>query len=187
MVEYKANMTQSIAKAVAALANTHGGLVLIGVTDDREVTGVKERTIEAVSQHCHNTLDPPWVPEVVPVPMDNGSGKYVLMMRVVPGLAPRPLLVEGAAPIRHNNTTHAASWHQLAALFAEDDALTQMDPWVIKAPRLQDDQHSQVDLILRTGLNIGIDPRAAWRPLREQHVDQLATALNTTPVLPLVA
>ncbi|MEU5885002.1 ATP-binding protein [Spirillospora sp. NPDC047279] len=182
MLEYKANMTSTIAKAVAALANTYGGLVLVGVTDDREITGVKEKTIEAVSQHCHSVLEPPWVPEVLPVPMDDGSGKYVLVLRVVPGIAPRPLLLDGAAPIRHNNTTHPATRQQLAALFAEQDTLAQADPWVIRAPK-QPGHDDHVDLIARSGLNIDIDPRASWRPLREQYVDQLATALNRSPLI----
>jgi hypothetical protein len=179
MVEYKSNMTSTIAKAVAALANTHGGLVLVGVTDDRKITGVKEKTIEAVSQHCHSTLEPPWVPETLPIPLDDGSGKYVLILRVVPGIAPRPLLIDGAAPIRHNNTTHPATREQLAALFAEDDTLAGADPWIIERPRLEDHDH-QVDLVIRSGLNIDIDPRVTWRPLREQPVDQLADALNRT-------
>src|SRR3954464_11072476 len=84
-VEYKAVMSQGIAKAVAALANTYGGLVLVGVTDDRVVKGVKEKTIEAVAEHCHGKIEPPWIPEIVPVPMDDDSGLYVLVLRVVPG------------------------------------------------------------------------------------------------------
>ncbi|NJP27774.1 ATP-binding protein [Microbispora sp. SCL1-1] len=186
-IEYKADMTSSIAKAVAALANTYGGLVLVGVTDDRKITGVKEKTIERVAQHCHSTIEPPWVPDIVPVPLDDGSGKYVLVLRVVPGIPPRPLLVEGAAPIRHSNTTHPASWQQLAALFAENDTLIQADPWVIRAPDLPQDGTGNggkvVDLIVRSGLNIAINPRAAWRPLGEQRVDQLAEALNRSSLV----
>ncbi|MFB4304379.1 helix-turn-helix domain-containing protein [Actinomadura sp. NTSP31] len=181
-LEYKGDMTSTIAKAVAALANTYGGLVLVGVTDDRRITGVKEKTLESVSEHCHSTLEPPWVPDIVPVPMDDRSGRYILVMRVVPGVAPRPLLVDGAAPVRHHNTTHPANWQQLAALFAESDALVQADPWIIRAPGLPRDESGvldeEVDLVARCGLNIAIDPRAAWRPLGERDIDQLAEALN---------
>ncbi|WP_433474936.1 AlbA family DNA-binding domain-containing protein [Spirillospora sp. CA-142024] len=181
-LEYKADMSTSIAKAVAALANTYGGLVLVGVTDDRKVTGVKEKTLERVSEHCHSAIEPPWVPEIVPVPMDDDSGKYVLVIRVVPGVGPRPLLIEGAAPVRHHNTTHPASWQQLAALFAESDTQVQSDPWAIRPPNAPRDSFGDadehVDLSIRSGLNIAIDPRAAWLPLREQDVNQLADALN---------
>ncbi|NYD51943.1 hypothetical protein BJY14_007926 [Actinomadura luteofluorescens] len=187
MLEYKADMSTSIAKAVAALANTYGGLVLVGVTDDRRVTGVKEKTLERVSEHCHGAIEPPWVPEIVPVLMDDGSGRYVLVIRVVPGVGPRPLLIEGAAPVRHHNTTHPASWQKLAALFAEGDTRVQSDPWAIHRPDAPRDSSGNadehVDLIIRSGLNIAIDPRAAWRPLREQDVNQLADALNRSALV----
>lgn len=190
-IEYKADMTSSIAKAVAALANTYGGLVLVGVTDDRQITGVKEKTIERVSQHCHSAIEPPWVPDVIPVPMDDGSGKFVLVLRVVPGIAPRPLLIDGAAPIRHGNTTHMASWQQLGVLFAENDTPVHADPWTIRAPDLPRDstgyEDKHVDLIVRSGLNIAIDPRVAWRPLREFHVNQLISALNRSLLFGVVA
>lgn len=185
-VEYKADMSQTIAKAVAALANTYGGLVLVGVTDDRKVQGVKEKTIEAVAQHCHNKLDPPWVPEIVPVAMDDGSGCHVLLLRVVPGHAPRPLLLDGAAPVRHHNTTQPAGRQRLAALFAEASAAQPASLWTIPAPQLPDTPAGRpdetVDMVIRSGLLIGMDPRARWRPLRERHVDSLAEALNHSPL-----
>lgn len=184
-VEYKADMTQSIATAVAALANTYGGLVLVGVSDQRVITGVKEKTIEAVAEHCHSKIEPPWVPDIVPVPMDDGSDRYVLVLRVTPGLTPRPLLVAGAAPVRSHSTTHPASWQQLAALFAENDVRAQADPWSIQRPTIpvaDGGPDERVDLVLRSGLNIAVDPRAAWRPLGEQHADRLAEALSHSPL-----
>ena len=44
-IEYKEQMCDTIARGVAALGNTYGGLLLVGVTDDRIVRGVKEKTI----------------------------------------------------------------------------------------------------------------------------------------------
>ncbi|MEU8304315.1 MerR family transcriptional regulator [Actinomadura sp. NPDC048955] len=58
----------------------------------------------------------------------------------------------------------------------------QSDPWAIHRPDTPRDSFGgadeHVNLIICSGLNIVIDPRAAWRPLREQDVDQLADALN---------
>jgi predicted HTH transcriptional regulator len=42
-VEYKQQMAETIAKGVAALANTYGGLLLVGVADDRTVRGSGRR------------------------------------------------------------------------------------------------------------------------------------------------
>jgi predicted HTH transcriptional regulator len=117
MVEYKEKFADTIAKGVAALANTYGGLLLVGVSDDRQVKGVKEKTIEAVAEHCHSKIEPPYVPEIIPVPLGQGSDLYVLVLRVVPGTHPLPLLVGGIAWMRHQNTSHPADWHRLRDLF----------------------------------------------------------------------
>ncbi|MFF4259282.1 ATP-binding protein [Streptomyces sp. NPDC001663] len=86
---------------VAELANTYGGPLLIGVTDKtRVVRGVKEMTIDSVAEHCHAKIEPPWVREIISVPVGQGSDLYVLVLRVVPGLHPRPLLVDGVAHVR---------------------------------------------------------------------------------------
>ena len=86
---------------VAALANTYGGLLLIGVTDKtRVVRGAKEMTIDSVAEHCHAKIEPPWVREIISVPLGQSSDLYVLVLRVVPGLHPRPLLVDGVAYVR---------------------------------------------------------------------------------------
>jgi predicted HTH transcriptional regulator len=39
-VEYKEKLAESVAQGVAALGNTYGGIMLIGVTDDRRIVGV---------------------------------------------------------------------------------------------------------------------------------------------------
>ena len=84
-IEYKEQMCDTIARGVAALGNTYGGLLLASVTDDRIVRGVKEKTIESVADHCAAKIEPPWVPEIIAVPLGQGSDLYVLVLRVVPG------------------------------------------------------------------------------------------------------
>lgn len=134
-VEYKEQMVETIARGVAALANTYGGLLLVGVTDKtRVVKGVKEKTIDSVADHCYAKIEPPWVPEIIPVPLGQGSDLYVLVLRVVPGQHPRPLLVDGAAFVRDHSTTHPASWHRLRELFAE--TAPQELAWNLPAPDL---------------------------------------------------
>jgi Putative DNA-binding domain len=95
-VEYKGQMAHTIARGVAALVNTYGGLLLVGVTNDRIVKGVKEKTIESVAEHYMAKIEPPRVPEMIPVPLRQGSGLYVLVLRVVPGRHLRPLLWTGS-------------------------------------------------------------------------------------------
>jgi len=79
----------TIACGVAALGNTYGGLLLVGVTDDRIVRGVKEKTIETVADHCAAKIEPPWVP-------DRDEGGVQLLVRGVQ----EPGVEAGEDPVR---------------------------------------------------------------------------------------
>jgi Putative DNA-binding domain len=182
MVEYKERFADTIAKGVAALANTYGGLLLVGVSDDRQVKGVKEKTIEAVAEHCHSKIEPPYLPEIIPVPLGQGSDLYVLVLRVVPGTHPLPLLVGGIAWIRHQNTSHPADWRRLRDLFNVGTNVSVEGTWNINAPQMPSRQvggdDTSVDFVLRSGLTTAVAPDAAWRPLPERTVDAYAAALD---------
>ncbi|MGH3783093.1 MAG: AlbA family DNA-binding domain-containing protein [Pseudonocardiaceae bacterium] len=191
-IEYKEQMADSIARGVAALANTYGGLLLVGVTDtSRIVKGVKERTIESVAEHCAAKIEPPWVPPIIPVPLGQGSDLYVLVLRVVPGQHPRPLLVDGVAPVRHQNTSHPADWQRLRDLFAEAGAVLQDDAWTIQIPSLPQGadgtSDSNVDLIIRSGLDLPVSREAKWRPLSERTVAAFTDALERSSLTSVMA
>ncbi|MFI5489199.1 helix-turn-helix domain-containing protein [Micromonospora echinaurantiaca] len=186
-MEYKEQFTQTIAKGVAALANTYGGLLLVGVTDKREVKGVKEKTIESIAEHCNSKIEPPYVPEIIPVSLGQGSELYVLVLRVVPGTHTRPLLVDGIAWVRHQNTSHPADWARLRDLFAENAAgQYQEGAWNVTAPQLpskaQGGIDESVDFVLRSGLTVAMTPDATWRPLAESAVAAYIAALNNSPL-----
>jgi predicted HTH transcriptional regulator len=103
-LEYKEKYTPGLVKSVAAMANTYGGLILVGVTDHPgpgRLAGVPEAAVVQVVNACHERLEPPWQPEIIPVPMmEDSAGRYVLVIRIDPARVPRPLLLDGAAPIR---------------------------------------------------------------------------------------
>lgn len=185
-VEYKEKLAEGVARGIAALANTYGGIMLIGVTNDREIVGVKASVIDSVAEHCFSKIEPPYVPEVVPVPMDDGSERFVLVLRVVPGHYRRPLLTGGAAYVRDHSTTHPADWQRLSDLFTEGPAASDEGTWNISrpdVPRTTDTglPDQGVDLVLRSGLKIAISREAKWRPLSERTVATLAKALDASP------
>ncbi len=185
-IEYKEQMSDIIARGVAALGNTYGGLLLAGVTDDRIVRGVKEKTIESAAGHCAAKIEQPWVPEIIAVPLGQGSDLHVLVLRVVPGRHPRPLLAGGVAYIRHQNTTHPADWQRLRDLFAESAAVRQDDLRDLHAPDLprgsDGASDGTVDFVLRSGLNVTVTRDAQWRPLAERTVTAFTGALNRSPL-----
>jgi hypothetical protein len=173
-------------RACPRSGETGRGLLLVGVTDDTPIVkGVKEKTIEAVAEHCAAKIEPPWVPPITAVPLGQGSDLYVLVLRVVPGQCSRPLLVDGAAPVRHQNTTHPADWQRLKDMFAEADAVLPDNPWIIQAPDLPQGadgtSDATVDLVIRSGLDFPVSREAKWRPLSEKTVAAFAGALNRSP------
>lgn len=180
-VEYKEKLGPTVARGVAAMANTYGGLLLVGVSDQRKITGVKEKTIEAVAEHCAAKIEPPWTPEIIPVPLGDGSDLYVLVLRIVPGTHPRPLLVDGIAYVRHQNTTHPADWQRLKELFAESAGHSEA-VWRLQAPQIpqrpEGGADEAVDFVVRSGVSFPVSPAAVWRPLSERAVTALADALD---------
>lgn len=77
-IEYKEQMTDTMARDVSGLGNTYAGLLLVGVSDDRVVGGVKEKTIESFSDHCAAKIEPPWVPRDRPCIARTGLGSVRL-------------------------------------------------------------------------------------------------------------
>jgi predicted HTH transcriptional regulator len=87
-VEYKQEFTRDLPESVAALANTYGGLILVGVTDgqsaDRLVGVVGDVQVQ-IANACHDSLEPPWVPEMIMVPIsDAADSRVILILRVIP-------------------------------------------------------------------------------------------------------
>lgn len=190
-LEYKEKYTDNIIKSVASLANSYGGLILVGVTDkvqpDRLV-GVPEDTALKIVSTCHQKLEPPWQPEIIQVPLSESSDRFVLVVRVDPDLAPRPVLLDGAAPIRLHGRNATADRLRLAQLFAESSAPTTTTPWTIQAPQLDSnpDESSPTDFVLRSGLMLPMGEAMIWRPMSDTAVDDFASVLNRSPLVALL-
>jgi hypothetical protein len=186
-LEYKESFAQKIPDSVAAMANTYGGLILVGVTErnlDDRIIGVPETTIVQIISACHQKLEPPWTPEIIPVPLPDADNLMVLVVRVDPTAAPRPLLIQGAAPIRLHGRNAVAGRDRLTQLITETaPQVSQVGHRlpVIDLPHSQDGQPT-ADFLLRTGMFVPVDASATWRPLSDSAVDAFADALNSSPL-----
>jgi hypothetical protein len=184
-LEYKERFTPNIVKSVAGMANSYGGLILVGVTDQRKIIGVPEDTATKIVSACYEKLEPPWwQPEIISVAINDGSGLYIHVIRVDASRAPRPVLIDGAAPVRLLGRVGTADRERLAQLFAESPSSNTDMRWTVQAPQVPTgaDGAKTADFILRSGLSIPLDPKAVWRPLSEAAVDALAAALNESPL-----
>jgi hypothetical protein len=186
-LEYKESYASKIPDSVAAMANSYGGLILVGVTErnvDDRIVGVDEPTIVQIVNGCHQKLEPPWEPEIIPVPLPETGGRMVLVVRVDPAKAPRPLLIHGAAPVRLHGRNAVADRSRLAQLINE--AAPQVVAAGLQLPPAdlpRDDQGQQTaDFLVRTGMFVPVDASATWRPLSERGVRAFAAALNSSPL-----
>ncbi len=85
-IEYKREVGNGtkVLDAIAALANTFGGTVLVGVDEDQplgpgRLTGVPGAERDRLSRMCWDRLAPPFGPEIIPVPLAQAD-RYVLVV-----------------------------------------------------------------------------------------------------------
>ncbi|RPE28028.1 AlbA family DNA-binding domain-containing protein [Kitasatospora cineracea] len=190
-LEFKQEFSSSLVKTVAAMANSYGGLIMVGVLDKVEdgaerVVGVDaQETIDKIAAACHARLDPPWEPTFIPVPLNDGSGRSVVVVRVDHTVAPRPVLIELKAPIRLTGQNSTADRARLLQLVREEQVGGALGlGQSLMAPRMETggDGKATEDFILRTGINLPMGEAGTWRPLSEQGVAALAKALNNSPL-----
>ncbi|MGC5543656.1 helix-turn-helix domain-containing protein [Streptomyces griseus] len=186
-LEYKSEYSSGLVQTIAAMANTYGGMILVGINDRVEpgverVVGVDaQATIDQIVSGCSTMLDPPWEPAFFNVPFDDGSGRSVVVVRVDANVAPRPVLMKLKAPIRLSGRNATADRTRLLQLAREEPFATVLPMGQnVMSPNLGRDVEGKAtaDFILRTGINIPMGEAGAWRPLSEKTVAALAQALN---------
>ncbi|MGW0545337.1 AlbA family DNA-binding domain-containing protein [Streptomyces griseoincarnatus] len=186
-LEYKSEYSSSLVQTIAAMANTYGGMILVGINDKVEpgverVVGVDaQATIDQIVSGCSTMLDPPWEPAFFNVPLDDESRRSVVVVRVDADVAPRPVLVKLKAPIRLSGRNATADRNRLLQLAREEPSARVLPMRQnVMSPNLERDNEGKAtaDFILRTGVNLPMGQAGAWRPLSERTVDALAQALN---------
>lgn len=82
-VEFKSSIPapQDIAKHVAALANTNGGMLILGVREPAEIVGVNEQQAREVIEQAQQYLSPLPVMKVQSLQV---QGRAVVVVQVVP-------------------------------------------------------------------------------------------------------
>ncbi|MEU3862540.1 ATP-binding protein [Streptomyces sp. NPDC028722] len=197
-VEYKRQGDKPI-EAVAALANTYGGIVLVGVAEEpktvpSEVVGVTRKEKESLVNQLATKFDPPWSPEVIEVPLDDASDKVVLVIRISRDTVPAPIVLDGSILVRLDARNVHASRAMMAAMLAQATD-------VRAAPRLghamrRPDTHrvpvssgpdvQQPDLILRAVTSFPLRSNGRRSRVATGMPGRITAALQKTQLDPLV-
>ena len=115
----------NVAEAVAALGNTDGGVVLVGVKDkdatgEDRIVGVPKAEHDAVASNLH-ALIPEAMPEIITVAIPGGD-RLVLVLRVDADAVPHPVTVSGKVLFRIPGHSVPADRRRILDLAARDQA-----------------------------------------------------------------
>ena len=118
-VEFKSGAVRpdGIARELVAFSNTLGGILLIGIEDNGEITGVPEHiTEEWVANIVRNNLAPPISPEITSKVINN---KRIVSVEVPKGLHKPYQSLGGRFWIRVGSTNRTATKEELSRLFQQ--------------------------------------------------------------------
>jgi hypothetical protein len=193
-LDYKRELSESVFETIAAMANTYGGIVLVGVGEDPDETerpllspaGVEPSVRERLVNQSYTRFQPPFAPDVVPVPLDDG--KVVLVVRVDPRRADRPIVLTRGdnhkIPIRLEARNAPADRYRMAELFAESAvgqaAITGPANWAPESGGTYPlDDRSRPALLIRVALEARIPTdRLDTAMIETEDRRALATALE---------
>ena len=116
-VEFKEKVTRELAKEMVAFANTEGGKIFLGVTDDGKIVGL-ENIKEAehyVINVARNNCDPPISPKIEKHKIQE-KGILILDIHEDPF---NPHMANGRFYIRVGSTKRIASQEEIFSLFEE--------------------------------------------------------------------
>ena len=166
--------SNNVAEAVAALANSDGGVVLVGVDD--KGTDVRERFVgvtpdehDRLIGHLRSLLDP--IPEVIPVAMPNKDA-LIIVLRVRADDYLHPVLVGGKVVYRVPGATVPADRQRVVDLLRRDERQVTTGIKLPSMARLTDpartplwtDDNDSIESVVRVIGGLVLPSRAIERP-----------------------
>jgi ATP-dependent DNA helicase RecG len=186
-VEFKREMDRAerLAKEFVALANRQGGVMLVGVDDNRDIYGVtlQPNYQEWIANVGAQTIDPP-----LPLTCELGiaQGETILIVRVPRGPHKPHCVREGEhrciVYIRHGTTSRPATREEIGSLYQEGGALD-FDLSPVFGATLTDLNMDLIEEYARSKLRIGLDDLPTdltqqltnWKILAEQKGERRVT------------
>lgn len=112
---------KDLAEEIVAFANSEGGIILIGISDDGDIMGVKDKKIEEkIMNICRNNC----IPNIIPIYNEFIlSDKRVSVIDIPKGLNKPYYTVDHKYYIRVGTTKRIASREELLRLFEANGAL----------------------------------------------------------------
>ena len=109
---------RDFAPQLSAFANASGGLIVVGIEDDGQVTGVNDQSENSFRQAAFDNLQipPEYQIEKVPCILDSGEDGFIMLFHISPCANEIIKLKNGEAYLRVGDSSRRLSAEQLAAL-----------------------------------------------------------------------
>ncbi len=119
VLEFKLkNNDKNVVLAVAAMANTDGGLVVVGVDEkspNDPFVGIRGAEVDSIVQQLR-ALVPGAMPEVVPIALSDRPDRLILLLRVDADQVDQPVVVDGRVMKRAPGQSVGARRDEIIAL-----------------------------------------------------------------------
>jgi hypothetical protein len=181
--EFKEKYTPGAVEAVCSMANTYGGIVVIGVKDTgaNRIVGVPKSETAKIVDACYSMLEPPFEPEIIEVPLASGE-KILIVLRVDSGRALVPMTVSGVTYVRLTGRKARATRDQIISLTQREISTVNIRHHTVPMPMYPTlpDGLPYEDLIFRSGFAIPMSESAGWESFSECSIDRMIEVLNTS-------
>lgn len=116
-VEFKAEISNTLAETVVAFANTNGGVILLGVDDNSRVVGFRNdgKSRDAVTNHVATSCEPPPNIDFEGLTLENIP---ILIVRIPQGENKPYVLRDRGVFVRRNATNRQATRNELDEFYA---------------------------------------------------------------------
>ncbi|MCL6562015.1 MAG: ATP-binding protein [Firmicutes bacterium] len=132
-LDFKRDFSQSVTESIVGMANHDGGIILIGVDEDRSKTSSKQplwpppgiptaSAEERLSNRCYQDIRPTYRPKSRTIPLPHDPSRCILAIWVDAESAPRPLWhYQKGVLYRVGDQNHPADLESLRRLFSADE------------------------------------------------------------------
>jgi len=161
-VEYKTSLSliNDIMVAISAFSNKKGGIILVGVKDDRNVVGVDigRNTLENLANNIRRWTDP----QVFPfIDYSDVNGKTVIVIEV-PESANKPVFFRDKAFIRVGRSNQRLSSAEIRSLITTENNVVSWDEQVLEDVGIDEIDENKLRTFLKEAKarrNIDLDPK----------------------------
>ncbi|MEA1963670.1 MAG: putative DNA binding domain-containing protein [Candidatus Aerophobetes bacterium] len=142
-------MKDEVGESISSFSNSKGGIILIGISDKREIKGVQigRKTVRDLAGYIKRNTDPQIFPEIKICKIDN---KKIVSIKVKESNE-KPVFSKSYAYKRVGDTNQRISSSEIRALAKEFGGKTYWDEQICEGASLKDIDEEKIKRFLKKG------------------------------------